>query len=143
MKLCYRGVEYDYHSPSLEMKESEVTGCYRGRTLHFSYPSHVPVPQPVARYTYRGVGYVTTAQGHPQPLKAEAEVRQEVRQSVFQGIKGADSPIMQARRHLLMESTVAHRTNMQRSLDHRLSVAKAQGNERLVQQLEEELHQLA
>ncbi|MEY3298107.1 MAG: hypothetical protein RLZZ597_1367 [Cyanobacteriota bacterium] len=145
MKLCYRGVEYDYNAPSLEMKESEVTGCYRGRTLHFSYPSHVPVPQPVARYTYRGVGYATTAQGQPQPLSVgvEGEVRQEVRQSVFQGIKGANSPIMQARRHLLMESTLAHRTNMQRSLDHRLAVAKAQGNDHLVQQLQEELHQLA
>lgn len=140
MKLCYRGVEYDYNPPSLEMKDSEIAGCYRGRTLNFTYPSHVPVPQPVARYTYRGVGYETTAQGHPQPL---ANVTAEARQPVFQSIKGADSPVMQARRHLLMEASAAHRTNMQRSLDHRLAVAKAEGNERLVQQLEEELHQLA
>lgn len=140
MKLCYRGVEYDYNPVSVEMKDSGMTGCYRGRTLTFSYPSHVPVPQPVARYTYRGVGYTTTAQGHPQPLSVSAET--EVRQPVFQSIKGADSPMMQARRHLLMEATSAHRTNMQRSLDHRIAVAKAQGNERLVQQLEEELHQL-
>lgn len=141
MKLCYRGIEYDSSSPSLEMKESEITGCYRGRTLHFSYPGHVPVPQPVARYTYRGVGYETTAQGHPQPLSASAAA--DVRQPIFQGRQGADSPIMQARRHLLMEASTAHRLNMQRSLDHRLAVAKAQGNDRLVQQLEEELHQLA
>lgn len=141
MKLCYRGVEYDYSAPSLEMKDSQVTGCYRGRTFQFSYPSHVSVPQPIARYTYRGVGYTTTAQGHPQPVSSSTDVG--VRQPVFQGIKGADSPMMQARRHLLMEATTAHRANMQRSLDHRLAVAKAQGNERLVQQLEEELHQLA
>ncbi|MFH7245628.1 MAG: DUF4278 domain-containing protein [Spirulina sp.] len=140
MKLCYRGVEYDHTPLSLEMKDSEITGCYRGRTLTFAYPSHVPVPQPIARYTYRGVGYETTAQGHPKPLSVSAET--EVRQPVFQGIKGADSPVMQARRHLLMEASAAHRTNIQRSLDHRLAVAKAQGNERLVQQLEEELHQL-
>lgn len=141
MKLCYRGVEYDHNPPSLEMKESEITGCYRGRTLTFSYPSHVSVPQPVARYTYRGVGYETTLQGHPQPLSASPAGN--VRQPIFQSIKGADSPIMQARRHLLLEATTAHRTNMQQSLDHRLAVAKAQGNDRLVQQLEEELLQLA
>ncbi len=140
MKLCYRGVEYGRNLPSLEMKDSEITGCYRGRTLTFSYPSHVPVPQPMARYTYRGVGYETTAQGHVQPVSGPAA---EVRQPVFQGIKRADSPMMQARRHLLMEASTAHRTNMQRSLDHRLSVAKAQGNDILVQQLEAELHQLA
>ncbi len=141
MKLCYRGVEYDYNPPSLEMKDSEITGCYRGRTLTFAYPSHVPVPQPVARYTYRGVGYETTAEGHPQPLGVSTET--DVRQPVFQGIKAADSPMMQARRHLLMEASTAHRTNIQRSLDHRLAVARAQGTERLVQQLEEELHPLA
>ncbi len=141
MKLCYRGVEYERNLPSLDMKDSEITGCYRGRTLTFSYPSHVPVPQPMARYTYRGVGYETTAQGHVQPVSASPAA--EVRQPVFQGIKSADSPMMQARRHLLMEASTAHRTNMQRSLNHRLSVAKAQGNDILVQQLEAELHQLA
>jgi len=141
MKLCYRGVEYERNLPSLDMKDSEITGCYRGRTLTFSYPSHVPVPQPMARYTYRGVGYETTAQGHVQPVSASPAA--EVRQPVFQGINSADSPMMQARRHLLMEASTAHRTNMQRSLNHRLSVAKAQGNDILVQQLEAELHQLA
>lgn len=141
MKLCYRGVEYDYNPPSLEVKDSEMQGCYRGRTLSFSYPSHVSVPQPVAQYTYRGVGYTTTAQGHPQPLPARPLA--EARQPIFQGIKGADTPMMQARRHLLMEAATAHRTNIQRSLDHRLAVAKAQGNDHLVKQLEEELHQLA
>ena len=48
MRLCYRGVEYDYNPPSLEVKEQEILGKYRGRPLHFNYVSHVPVPQPVA-----------------------------------------------------------------------------------------------
>lgn len=141
MKLCYRGVEYESTVPSLEMKESELTGCYRGRTHHFSYVSHIPVPQPVANLTYRGVHYATTAQGSIQA--AVPGVVTEPRQPVFQGVKTTDNPVMKARRYLLMEATEAHRTNIERSLSHRMAVAKAQGNDSLVQQLEEELHQLA
>jgi hypothetical protein len=143
MKLCYRGIEYEHNAPSLEVKEREVTGRYRGHSVHFSYVSHVPVPQPVADLTYRGVRYATTAQGEVQPATAgSVAATAEPRQPVFQSIKGSDSPVMQARRHLLMEATEAHRLSIQRSLNHRLSVAKAQGNDRLVQLLEEELHQL-
>lgn len=141
MKLCYRGVEYESTFPSLEVKESEVTGRYRGRTLHFSYVSHVSVPQPVANLTYRGVHYATTAQGSIQSNAPVAT--EELRQPVFQGVKTTDNPVMKARRHLLMEAAEAHRTNIERSLNHRMAIAKAQGNDSLVQQLEEELHQLA
>jgi hypothetical protein len=138
MKLCYRGVKYDYSPPSIEVKESELTGRYRGRDIHFSYVSHIPVPQPVANLTYRGVGYTTTTQGQVvSPIP-----QTEQRQSVFQGIKTADHPVLKARRHLLIEAADAHRISIQRSLDHRLAVAKSQGNDRLVRQLEEELHQL-
>jgi hypothetical protein len=138
MKLCYRGVKYDYSPPSIEVRESELTGRYRGRDIHFSYVSHIPVPQPVATLTYRGVGYTTTTQGQVVSPIPQAEQRQ----SVFQGIKTVDHPVLKARRHLLIEAADAHRISIQRSLDHRLSVAKAQGNDRLVRQLEEELHQL-
>ncbi|NJL48634.1 MAG: DUF4278 domain-containing protein [Leptolyngbyaceae cyanobacterium SM2_5_2] len=138
MKLCYRGIEYDYTPPSLEVKDSEILGCYRGRPLHFSYISHVTVPQPVANLTYRGVPYTTTVEGHVRSATPVAALRQ----SVFQAIQAADNSGMQARRHLLQESAVAHRINIQRSLEHRLAVARAQGNEALVQQLEAEQHQL-
>ncbi|HSM84255.1 MAG TPA: DUF4278 domain-containing protein [Nodosilinea sp.] len=136
MKLCYRGVDYDYNPPSLEVRESELTGCYRGHSLKFSYVSHVPVPQPVGSYTYRGVGYSTNAQGQIQPPVAAPE-----RQPVFQaGRVGAG---LTTRRHLLREAADAHRINIQRSIQHRIEVARAQGNDQLLQQLEEELHQLA
>ncbi len=138
MKLCYRGIEYDYTPPSLEMKDSEILGCYRGRPLHFSYVSHMPIPQPVANLTYRGVAYTTTAAGYVQPTAPTAEPRH----SVFQTIQSVDNSGMQARRHLLQEASIAHRTNIQRSLEHRLAVAKAQGNDTLVQQLEAEKNQL-
>ncbi|HZG37673.1 MAG TPA: DUF4278 domain-containing protein [Nodosilinea sp.] len=138
MKLCYRGVEYDYNPPSLEVRESELTGRYRGRALNFSYVSHVPVPQPVANYTYRGVGYSTNAQGQVQPVVAVP-----LREPVFQAGRVASGTGLQARRHLLREAAEAHRVNVQRSIQHRIEVARAQGNDRLLQQLEEELHQVA
>jgi hypothetical protein len=67
---------------------------------------------------------------------------EEPRRSVFQTIQSVENSGMRARRHLLQEATVAHRTNIQRSLEHRLAVARAQGNDALVQQLEAEKHQL-
>lgn len=139
MRLCYRGVEYDYNPPSLEVKEQELVGKYRGRPLHFNYVSHVPVPQPVADLTYRGVPYSTTAQGQVRPSTAIPEQRH----SVFQGIRSADNSIMRARRYLLREAAESHRGNIQRTLQHRIEVARAQGNDMLLKQLEEEMHQLA
>lgn len=138
MKLCYRGVDYDYNPPSLEVRDSELTGCYRGRSINFSYVSHVPVPQPVANYTYRGVGYSTNAQGQLQPATATPE-----RQPVFQAGRIAAGKGLTARRHLLREATEAHRINIQQSIQHRIEVARAQGNDHLLRQLEDELHQVA
>jgi Domain of unknown function (DUF4278) len=138
MKLCYRGVDYDYNPPSLEVRESEFTGCYRGRPLKFSYVSHVPVPQPVGNYTYRGIQYSTNSQGQIQSSVAAPE-----RLPVFQAGRAATGTGLKARRHLLQEATEAHRNNIQQSVQHRIEVARAQGNENLLHQLEDELHQLA
>lgn len=138
MRLCYRGVEYDYNPPSLEVKEREILGTYRGRPLHFNYVSHVPVPQPVADLTYRGVAYQTTSSGEVQLREGP----QRQRQSVFQGIKSTDNSAMQARRQLLRDAAESHRSSIQRMLQHRIEVARAQGNDILLKQLEEEMHQL-
>lgn len=138
MKLCYRGVDYDYNPPSLEVHESELTGRYRGHSLNFSYVSHVPVPQPIANYTYRGVGYSTNSQGQVQPA---TEVSQ--RQPIFQARRVAAGKGLKARRHLLREAADAHRINIQQSIQRRIEVARAQGNDQLLVQLEDELHKLA
>jgi hypothetical protein len=137
MKLCYRGVDYDYTPPSLEVRESEITGRYRGRPTHFKYVSHLPIPQPVASYTYRGVGYSTNAQGQVQPAAVAPQ-----RQPIFQAGRVVAGGL-QARRHLLKEAADAHRVNIQRSIQHRIEVARSQGNDQLLRQLEDELHQLA
>ncbi|MFQ4138917.1 DUF4278 domain-containing protein [Nodosilinea sp. PGN35] len=137
MKLCYRGVDYDYNPPSLEVRESEITGRYRGRPTKFSYVSHLPVTQPIGNYTYRGVAYSTNCHGQVQSSAATPQ-----RQPVFQPERVAVDTGLKARRHLLREAAEAHRINIQQSIQHRIEVARAQGNDRLLTQLEEELHQL-
>ena len=44
------------------------------------------------------------------------------------------------KQQLLQKATVAHRVNIQRSLQHRLEVARANGDENLIRQLEAEVN---
>ncbi|WP_008316375.1 DUF4278 domain-containing protein [Leptolyngbya sp. PCC 6406] len=136
MKLCYRGVEYDYTPPVLEVTESEVLGCYRGRPCNFSYVRHIPFPQPVAAMKFRGHAYQTNSHGSLEPLAQmpEAEVVPPT---------PAYRSMTQARRQLLKEATRIHQDNIRRSLEHRMAIARSQGNDGLLHQLEEELHQFA
>ncbi|MBF2022260.1 MAG: hypothetical protein IGR93_19745 [Hydrococcus sp. C42_A2020_068] len=42
------------------------------------------------------------------------------------------------RQQILTEAAIAHRETLRKSLQHRLEVARAQGNEKLIRQLEAE-----
>ena len=54
-----------------------------------------------------------------------------------------NSPAAQARRQLLQASSQLHQNSIERSLQHRMTVAKQQGNEKLIHQLEVEMRQSA
>jgi len=136
MKLCYRGVEYDYTPPVLEVSESEMLGRYRGRSLHFAYVKHVPFPQPEADLKYRGAQYHTSRHGHIDAAVLPQEAAQELK------FKPVFDSMATARRHLLQESARMHRENIRKSLERRLQVAQASGDSALVKQLQEEMHQL-
>ena len=137
MKLCYRGVKYDYTPPVLEVSESEMLGHYRGRPLHFSYVSHVPFPQPEANLKYRGTPYHTTRHG---AVEAMVQVNKAPQAPQF---KPVFDSMAAARRNLLQEATDMHQANIKRSLERRMQVAQAKGDSRLLQQLEDERHQYA
>lgn len=134
MKMCYRGVEYDYTPPVLEVTESEILGQYRGRSLRFSYAKHIPFPQPVAELKFRGSVYRTNVQGGVSPAEASAQETKAF---------NAHSSMAQARRQLLQESARIHQDNIRRTLEQRISAARTRGNDSLLRQLEEELHQFA
>lgn len=153
MKLTYRGISYDYNPPMLEVTESEIAMQYRGQSVAYTYVRHVPIPQPAERLTYRGAAYQTTRRG--QVLPAEGQISgqisgngQLINQAGF-GTKLASlrnklmgtSPAAQARRELLQASSQLHRESIARSLQHRMEVARSQGNEMLVEQLELEMSQ--
>lgn len=141
MKLTYRGVDYDYNPPVLEATESEALCQYRGQATAVRYVQHVPIPQPAEQLTYRGIAYQTTRQGQLLQLAQQpAEVKKA---TVFEKLRklSSDTAAARARRELLSEASAAHKQSISRSLQHRIEVAKAEGNESLLRQLESEVRQ--
>ncbi|MEM0979435.1 MAG: DUF4278 domain-containing protein [Cyanobacteria bacterium P01_H01_bin.58] len=59
MKLTYRGVQYDYTPPAVEMKTTAEVGKYRGVDIRFRTVQKNPVQQPTLDLIYRGVAYQT------------------------------------------------------------------------------------
>ncbi len=71
MKLCYRGVSYEYTSPTLKITLGEVVGKYRGLDVRFAKAirfaesrnlATMPMEQPSFELQYRGVPYKTGSQ---------------------------------------------------------------------------------
>jgi hypothetical protein len=121
------------------MIQSESTGSYRGQTFHFSYPKHIPVPQPSLNLKYRGVAYRTTELGTVESIAHTVETKPAL--EVVHSVSAQTSPVRQSRRTMIAEVARVHRENIQRSLQHRLEVAKARGDESLIHQLEQEMQQ--
>ncbi|MGB3295116.1 MAG: DUF4278 domain-containing protein [Phormidesmis sp.] len=143
MKLTYRGIEYDYNPPMLEVTESKIACRYRGHASRYTYVRHVPIPQPAERLTYRGVAYQTTRQGQIEQLTGQ-KLAGQPRPGVLSGLRNklvGVSPAARVRLELLQEASQHHKENITRSLQHRIEVAKAQGNDTLLQQLESERRQ--
>ena len=116
MKLSYRGVNYDEAPSTLEVTEGEIGGMYRGRNWRYQYPRHIATPLPIPNLKYRGVPY-----GSGQPIATT---------SAKTGI------IRNERQQVLDEWTNLHLQNIRRSLEHPLQVAKANGDQNLIQLLE-------
>lgn len=140
MKLTYRGVEYDHNPPMLEISESDILCSYRGHNHHYTYVRHVPFPQPQAELTYRGAAYQTNRHGQRQAV-AQPETKSVF--SAFQRKLAELTPMMDSRRQLLREAARNHSDSIQRSLERRIAIAREQGNVHLLQQLEDEMRQMA
>ncbi|NJL37037.1 MAG: DUF4278 domain-containing protein [Leptolyngbyaceae cyanobacterium SM1_4_3] len=142
MKLFYRGIPYDSVSTPISMIESETVGHYRGGNFHFAYPRHIPVPQPVLELKYRGVAYQTNAAGGSESISPATRAAKSAVRDVFRpsGVDQARSAI-RARQAILSEVANVHRQNIERSLQHRLEVARERGDQNLVSMLEREMQQ--
>ncbi len=129
MKLMYRGVSYEHKPMHIDLVESDVIGHYRGAPYKLQYPRHIPVPQSLPALCYRGVVYGGTDQ-------QKRDIQPPV---LATGNVTVPRPI---RFNLMAEAARIHAANICRSNERRLQAAKARGDDRLVQLLEQELLQL-
>jgi hypothetical protein len=132
MKLTYRGVSYERKASILEVCEGEIGGVYRGQEWHECYPRHIPQLKPKLLRQYRGVAYSTL----PIPDSVSIEHSESM---------GKVCPVSAKKlaKVYLDETSQTHLDNIRRSLERRLEVAKTNGDDYLVNMLEQESKQLA
>jgi hypothetical protein len=134
MKLSYRGVSYNNEPFSLEMTEGEIGGKYRGQDWKYHYPRHIPQLQPKLYQQYRGIVYSTSAVSLAEyPATAQSESQNHT----------CPVPLRKPCKVVTNELTKTHLENMRRNLERRLEVAKAKGDEKLVNLLQQESQDLA
>ncbi len=162
MQLSYRGVRYSQLKESIdgspepiEMVDSGIEGCYRGHTFHFTYPRHLSASastlQPARQLVYRGAAYHTTAAGVRSHLPAPAvrpasrPVRPVAEINARTTHHRSVAPLELASRAVNLagkEYSNIHRRHIQERLQHRIDVARSQGNQHLLQMLEREMQQV-
>ncbi|HEY9748977.1 MAG TPA: DUF4278 domain-containing protein, partial [Allocoleopsis sp.] len=116
MRLSYRGAHYETELPTFQMLEGDVIGKYRGQNLRlqYPYPKHIPVPQTPLDLKYRGVAYSTH-----RPMEVDDLIASQSATASSQ-----PTPLQNVRQRVLKEVEETHRTNIYRSLERRLQVAK-------------------
>ncbi|HEY9834286.1 MAG TPA: DUF4278 domain-containing protein [Stenomitos sp.] len=124
MKLSYRGVNYENSTPMLEVMEGDIGGTYRGQNWKSHYLRHIPEPAPVSNLKYRGVAYCTG-----KPAVAVSSTAARCTLPAFH---------KREREKELNQLTRTHLTNIRNSLERRMQIAQANGDEKLVNLLKQE-----
>ena len=149
MRLIYRGASYEYNSPALESRETDVLRRQQGnyqrcKTLQeASYPltyrgvryttdqvaealSSTPTLRAPQKLVYRGQQYIKHPTGEIEGVTPEKAVR-----------------IPNTTAGLFKEVHRVHQENLRHNLQRRLQRAKQQGDQTLINLLEAEFKQLA
>lgn len=134
MKYCYRGVHYKREPLSLEVSEGEIAGKYRGKEWKHHYPKHVPQLAPKSNLQYRGVRY-----NRYPAIQTEASRAAKLAEISCRQGKVSKKPNQKNAQELAK----AHLANIRHNWEHRMEVAKANGDENLVRILEKEGKELA
>ncbi len=121
MRLSYRGVSYDYTPPTLEVTESEIQASYRGTSWKCYTLAEAPIPR--SPHTLKG----------QKGFYSQRDFSQIERSSQAQPIRSTFNVLQQLKR--------IHKANIDRSLEHRMQVAKDRGDYQLLQILESELRE--
>jgi len=117
MKFSNRGVHAE--AAMLEMTEPEINSMHCRQTREFPYVRHIPEPQPIRQRNFPPIA--TT---------------QSAAKSTLVAVAPCNPP------QALDELMHSHLNNIWRSLEHRLQVAKAKGDTKLVRLLEAESKQM-
>lgn len=133
MKLTYRGANYEYDIPTVDMTEGAVAGKYRGQNWNYRYARHIRGPQHAQDLQYRGVHY---SNDRPSP-KIDENVAARVDTATAIAISAVTSS--QNREEIAQ----IHRSHICNILDRRKQVAAAKGDETLLRLLEREWQQMA
>jgi Domain of unknown function (DUF4278) len=130
--MKYRGVEYQPAIPDLEIMDSDIVECYRGQKIRQKYVKHLPESSPEFQLRYRGVDY--TIGSDPSLIEQRSVSSEADEQEVVSMVipMHRTSAIRSAR------SAETHHHNLSQNLEHRLEVARTQGNSSLVEILEAE-----
>lgn len=137
MRLSYRGIHYDHKPTPVDLVDSSMTGQYRGQTFAFTYPRHIPVPQSAVALKYRGIAYQTTAIGSIESVPATAHPE------LAAGERAVAVPLplkSYLRRLQSNDLSQVHLESIRQRLQHRIDVAKANGDTNLLDELEKEMH---
>ncbi|MEP6519041.1 DUF4278 domain-containing protein [Microcoleus vaginatus] len=119
MKLTYRGSNYEYDIPTVDMIEGEVAGKYRGQNWNYRYPRHIPNPK-----KYGGPNYTK---------KRDAQAGDVAAARASAGVDYYPT---------VVEVAQVHQANICNILDRRKEAAKAKGDETLLRLLEIESRQM-
>lgn len=137
MKLTYRGHQYETSFSPMDTVESELTGKYRGQSVQFHYPRHVPVPKTSHPLKYRGVSYSST---EPQHSLNEV-VSKKSQPAETQG--GAVLHLATFEKPLDDHLAKVHADHLCRLLDRRRAAAIARGDLHLLRLLDLEAEHIA
>jgi hypothetical protein len=132
MKLSYLGVNYQEGPSTLEVTEREMGGIYRSQNRQFGYVRHIPEPLPMQDRKYRGIAYRNAKPATEAPTVVAKPVP-PVPPQTFPTRNKCE---------VLEEMMNSHLRNIHRSLEHRLQVARAKGDQKLVRLLEAESEQM-
>ncbi|MEL6222792.1 MAG: DUF4278 domain-containing protein [Cyanobacteria bacterium J06627_8] len=138
MRLSYCGLPFDIEPPSLDKAETQFNQQNLKRHQNFAYPRHVPIVHSTRDLQKRGIAYHTQAGGRLQPKIPVASSGDSMQASSLNL-----SSTQRYKQQLMRDLAKRHKANIQQRLQHRLSVARANGNQSLIDQLEREMHQMA
>lgn len=139
MKFRYRGAEYQDQVSVNDPIESNHLAQYRGQAYTVSHPGHVP-SQAATGLSHRGVPYRVTPTGQTETLSPRE--RANLGRPTPSAVR-VQSPLAVHTKEQLVDSTSqVHRKSIANYLQHRMQIARAKRDTRLMNQLAEEMRTL-